>query len=201
MKVTKELIQKYWEDRCTPKEKEVIEHWLAAKARESTDLDLATMDRSEDRVWDRFNENIIPDYRKPTKVIPLYKKVARYAAAACLAAMFFGAGYFVDKETSDQVVQNEQKKDRGLRIYGENGAYAKIPGDAFKLSFEGQLRLHNGSNSLKTVIVGEMIHILEPGKSYYLNGSVDGSSMLAINSKSDMDRYLKGDFRLAVIKS
>ncbi|MEM6736535.1 MAG: hypothetical protein AAF620_10755 [Bacteroidota bacterium] len=201
MKVTEKLIQKYWENKCTPDEKKAIEMWLASREREATDLDLATMNKVEDRVWNKLNENIDGDQKEETKIVPLYKKITRYAAAACIAIAIFAAGrYSTSLEYNELTSQESTNEEQGLMIYGGNGTSGKLSGNAFMLSFDGQLRLYNGSNNLKTIVVGDVTYVLEPKKSYFIHGNVEKSSMIASNFLANENIPLEGYFGLLVIK-
>lgn len=195
MKITPELLKKYFDGHCTSDEKAFVESWIPGNEDILAKMTEEKVAWHTSRIWNRLQS----DMKREGRTIPLYKKITRYAAAAAVTLMAFGAGYFVDKGTTIQIAQEKPKEDQGLVVYGGNGAYGTLPGNTFQLSFEGQLKLYNTSNSFKTVIVGDITHILEPNKSYYINGSVDSSSMIASNTSLGIP--LEGDFKLAVIKS
>ncbi|MEM6735321.1 MAG: hypothetical protein AAGC64_12065 [Bacteroidota bacterium] len=193
MKITHELLQKYARGQCNLVEEAAIEAWLQSEESESSDLSSVEIANMQTRMMKNFEQ------RQTTKVIPLYKKFARFAAAAAVILMAFGAGYFVDKGHSEQIVRKEVKEDDGIIIYGANGVSGRIPGESFKLNFDGQLKLFNPSNSIKTVVVGLVTYILKPQKDYYIYGNIDNSSILVGNFEKPI--RLEGHFGISVVKS
>ncbi|MEM6735337.1 MAG: hypothetical protein AAF620_04630 [Bacteroidota bacterium] len=195
MKITHELLEKYARGECTLAEESAIEAWFQSEESESSEFSPSEIENIRALMLVNIEE------KQGYKVIPLYKKFTRYAAAAAVILMAFGAGYFVDKGTTDQIVQNELKDEQGLTIYGGNGGFGKIPGESFRLSFDGHLRLFNGSDSFKTIIVGEITYILEPNKSYFLQGDENSSTLIANSHRLNESNPLEGDFYISVIKS
>ena len=199
MKVTKQLLEKYWKNACSPEEKAAVENWLSSPEEETTDLDFATMDRAENRVWQQLSKEMSgnPVNSKP---ITSYKKIARYATAACLALAFFSAGYFLglqDSPSEPTVALNETKQQ--LHISTSLGKVTKIDSDKIDLSFKGMLQLYNASISQKMITCGTKTFVLEPFEVYYLSGSDSNPSFIkevGSNGHIDLTGLLTGHFRI-----
>lgn len=194
MKVTPELLKKYANDQCTPEEKAFLESWIPGNEDILVKMLPEKVAMYRLREWNRLQLQI----KGQGRVIPLYKKITRYATAACIAIVFFGAGYLYKGNTS-QIAQKELKEKQGIIVYGENGNSGSILGESFKLNFDGALKLFNNSNSVKTIVVGEMTYVLEPQKTYFITGNISSSSLMTISDNYKDRISLKGYF--GIIKS
>ena len=195
IKVDNKLIKKYHLGLCSPQEEEAVSKWLES-SEFNEELILESNVDHKQVMW----QNISKDLNLTgTKVVPLYKKVIKYASVACLIMGVFFAGRY--STTDIPIYEITKVQQSTLLVYGGNGTYAKIPGDNFSLQFDGQLKLYNGSSSIKTVKVGNASYTLEPFKSYVLMGDIEKSSLIASLGFESMDEYggLKGDFSVKVI--
>jgi len=94
-RVDGKLLEKYYTGRCTPEERKWVEAWLkSAETDEASDLPEDIKMAHKEQMWHNIMGEI--DIAEPAvKTIPIYKKVIHYAAAACVAFLLVGAGYFV----------------------------------------------------------------------------------------------------------
>ncbi|MEM8895549.1 MAG: hypothetical protein AAGC88_13290, partial [Bacteroidota bacterium] len=106
------------------------------------------------------------------KVVPLTTRLARYAAAACLALVIFIGGRLSVSDATANIVENKAPKDL-LYIFGGNGVKSDISGDDLKVNFNGQIKLHNVSLFSKRIALGDTSFVLQPYQHYYLKGSQD----------------------------
>jgi len=202
MRVDSELLQKYHAGLCTPEEEKTVESWLASgEYLESLDLTETEKTAHKEHMWQQI---IGATKHTQVKVIPLYKKIIQYAAAACFIIAVFFAGRISTFDSTPIVSKTSQNEQANFLVYGGNGAYAKIPGDEFNVQFDGQLKLFNGSTSDKTIIVGTTSYTLEPQQTYILMGNKQESSLIAnIDFGVERGLYhdLKGDFSIKVLRS
>jgi len=89
-----DLLQKYYAGLCTPEEKKIVETWLqSAETDEAPDLSDDIKMAHKEQMWQHIMGEI--DIVQPAaNAVWTYKKVIRYAAAACVAFLLVGAGYF-----------------------------------------------------------------------------------------------------------
>lgn len=196
-KIDKKLLQKYFNGNCSEAEKAIVEVWLASdEYDEPLTLDEPTKKVLKSSMW----ENISADmgFSKTTRVIPLYSKLIRYAAAACVIFAIFFAGRLSVNKTHANPVVDKAPKDQ-LYIYGGSGAKGSLPGQAFKLKFDGRIKLFNGSLGLKKIQVGDEQFVLKSYQSYYLSGTVEKPTLFD-SKRFPYDHFeeiaLKGDFSI-----
>ncbi|MDO5968261.1 hypothetical protein Q4Q35_00435 [Flavivirga aquimarina] len=203
MKVDNTLLEKYYNGFCSKVEQDIVEKWLASnKFDNSNPLDLPTGESKEahkKKIWQDISQSLPST---TVKIIPLYKKLTRYAAAACFIMGVFFAGRY-SKINNTTIVAQEiaaKQKSHDLLVYGGNKAYAKIQGDTFNLQFDGRLKLYNSSTSVKTIKVSNVTYTLEPRQTYYLLGNNNKSTLIANNVRYDsapeIFSVLKGDFSI-----
>jgi len=111
--VNEEIIKKYIKGDCTPKEKERVEVWLQSTTVPNETDYAKEFAASRDRIWNEIREDIP---QKQNKVIPLYKTLTRYAAAACLAVGLFAGGYFI-------LEQEQRQLDYRIQVNCDNQQY------------------------------------------------------------------------------
>ena len=198
MKITKELLQKYASGQCTIEEKQELHNWLDQNETITEGFNEEEISLELNRRWLAISRKL--NFSEESKVIPLYKKFIPYAAAACfVVAVFFAGRYSV--LSNNIAVETNTQESSNLLVYGGNGTCAKVPGDVFSLHFDGQLKLYNGSSSIKTVKVGDVTYSLKPLQTYILMGNNQKSSLIASVGFEDEQSFggLKGDFSVSVI--
>ncbi len=175
MKVTPELLRRYSRGECTEAEIQMVERWLASTDDDAT-LSEEEIGNSPERIQDKLFPALFRTEDRPkgkAPVVPLYKIVMRYAAAACLAIGIFFAGHLSGRQSvsyATEIKQGKQLTDV-LYIYGGDGTYGQVDGSKYRLRFEGTLRLHNTAQASKQIVCGEQEFTVEPHRTYFLSGS------------------------------
>ena len=200
MKVTAELIKKYHLGLCTPEEALAVEGWLNSALKEDSILTDAELEMMGTNVWESVLGNIKPNQ---TKTIPLYQRVVRYSAAACLVFASFSGGYLLRPyvSTTEAAVASADTKGQ-LVIYHNNGKSTRIPAGRYDLRFHGSLKLYNGSDTPMFVSCGVKTLLLEPWQTYYLSGSDENHSLDSgrhIANHDDLAQNLSGDFTVLLV--
>ncbi|MEM9673247.1 MAG: hypothetical protein ACFB15_20265 [Cyclobacteriaceae bacterium] len=194
MKVTAELIKKYHLGRCSPEEALAVEQWLNSSLKQEESL-LADneLEGMETNVWRSLSPFLDGE---PTKVVPLHKRVLRYAAVACLIIGAFFIGYFAALPSAQaNTVKKDSRLTDVLYIYGGEGAYGIMNRDRYQVRFEGTLRLHNSAHAPKHIVCGEQEFTLEPHKTYILSGSDQNAHLTDERRLQDTyNAQLKGGF-------
>ena len=195
MEITPALLEKYQLGTCTPDEKKAVEKWLDDTCDVPKDVPSTTTKAMSASVWTKVSGTIATDIA-PT--IPLYRKVVRYAAAACiLCAVFFAGRFSVDSVKADPVPKNPLKDH--LFIFGGDEAQAHILGESFEVKFDGTIKLYNSGFTPKTIQVGDTSIILSSQKKYYLTRSFENPK-LRIHTSPTFGKgqavTLSGDFSI-----
>ncbi|MEM9721240.1 MAG: hypothetical protein AAGA10_18400 [Bacteroidota bacterium] len=200
MNITPQLLERYHLGTCTEAERAAVEAWLVSIADEPSDLSEASQERMETNIWQLLASQISP---QPTKVVPLYMRLSRYAAVAIIMLGIFFSGYFSGVHNATYAKTTAAKtgiilKDL-LYVTGGDGAFGIVAGDRFIAKFEGRIKLHNSSDKQKIIICGEKEFVLAPLQTYYLSGSEAHPSL--VNSMQLKDIYndvkqLEGDFSI-----
>ncbi|MEM6845823.1 MAG: hypothetical protein AAF632_26675 [Bacteroidota bacterium] len=202
MIITKELLRRFHEGLCTEEERRAVERWLSTPDDIPAEVDLdATriFEESRESVWAKITDmqsELTPSSREgePRKVIPLHRRVSRYAAVACIIIGIFAAGFSTGftfaKPSVDTVKQSKQLITSSglLHIYGGNGVYGVVTEDHYRVEFEGRLALYNEAQHSKRIVCGEQEFTLEPRRTYYLSGS-HRQAILVIDEDWGMDTY------------
>lgn len=199
-----ELLQKYYAGRCTPEEKQRIEAWLeSGETDETPDLPDEIKSLHKEQMW----QNIMAGMERPaaaTNVTTLYKKVIRYAAAACVAVGIFAGGYYYgiqNADTQNKTTAITAKHTNQLHISATSDKVAKIDGDQFQISYDGHLQLYTAANSEMTIHIGEQSYLLEPMQFYYLTGSsenpnINDGGKLSLDESMVFERRNNGNFTI-----
>ncbi|MEM0940419.1 MAG: hypothetical protein AAF600_14410 [Bacteroidota bacterium] len=200
MEVNRDLLKRYANGQCRTEEKKHVEDWLLEQDFISGSFDQARIRKELNLSWVAIESHMEKEVR--TKIIPLYTKFTRYAAAACLAIVIFFAGrYSTSLEENQLASQEKTPEEQGLMVYGGNGAFTQLNGDSFNLNFDGSLKVYNRSGEQKTIVVGNVTYTLEPNKKYYLLGNANSSSLIVSNRQLNDFNPLVGDFDIFIIRS
>ncbi|MEM6841400.1 MAG: hypothetical protein AAF632_04185 [Bacteroidota bacterium] len=200
MKISRELLKKYAQGACTDEERAAVEAWLASEDTfEDTSYDAIFIPQK-----DSIRENLLArlggkwpsstSESERARVVPLYQRLSRYAAAACVVIGTFFLGYFASPPSAqaDTVKKPKHLTDL-LYIYGGNGAYTKMNATRYRVKFEGRLKLYNDADQPKQLVCGEQEFTLEPHRAYFLSGS----NQNALLTKDQGQPYsLEGDFSI-----
>ena len=183
MKITPELLEKYQLGKCTTEEKTIVEAWLEDTSYIPRDVLKTTISSMSTSVWTKITKTINTDNSGSghnATIIPLHKRLTKYAAAACiLLVTFFGGRFSADTASATTTVE-KAKRDH-LYIYGGDGTNGKLPGNNFKINFDGTVKLYNESLYKKNIQVGDTSFVLGPQQIYYLKGSVEKPTLWSDN--------------------
>ncbi|GAA3627355.1 hypothetical protein [Flavivirga jejuensis] len=198
MKITKELLKKYNQGKCTDAEKKEIELWLLVEDDHMT-LSEEEFGDSIQNIKQKLHTTLF-EHQSKSKVLPLYRTVMRYTAVACFIIAVFFAGRFSTTSNTSMAEAITEQQSNNLFVYGGDETHVKITGDVFSLQFNGSLKLNNDSKSKKTIKVGDNTYILIPKQTYYLMGNNHKSTLIADNtphrSVPKIFSMLKGDFSI-----
>ncbi|MEM6737295.1 MAG: hypothetical protein AAGC64_12685 [Bacteroidota bacterium] len=209
-RITPELLKRYYSDGCTQEEKRLVEQWIELEDEEDSmnEISASAHDMIQKGAWEKIQQKVqlnqIVD--EGSKVIPLYKKLTRYAAAACLAMAIFAAGrYSSNSQSKDPLTATQRLDKKGyLTVFGGNGAQGKIQGETFDISLNGELKLFNSSAYTMSVHCGERVYEIEPKRTYYLSGNEERSSLISSENLANsqfQDFRLEGYFLVRNVKS
>ncbi|MEM0940762.1 MAG: hypothetical protein AAGI25_13365 [Bacteroidota bacterium] len=212
MTITKELLKRYHQGLCTKEEKRTVEKWLndaddasflfhsEAEKKFQTHQDLIWSKMTKEAPELNISKSRSSHQEMPT--IPLYHSVVRYAAAvSILLVTFFGGRFSASSVKATEIVGKNQRD--MLYIYGGKGVGGYVQGQEFKIKFDGQVKLFNGSLVEKTINVGRKAFTLNAYCTYYLRGSTDSPTLLDNDHLPEeaFKNNLKGDFSILRINN
>ena len=106
MNISKALIEKYHDGRCTPDEKKAVEAWLFDE--DAPTEPIASLLPDEEKIqlreamWQDI-ETVLPS-RKPPRIVVFFRPVWRQAAAVLLIALLGGAAFYLGRQPADSGV-------------------------------------------------------------------------------------------------
>lgn len=189
---------------CTEEERQIIQRWIETLDDPSLNLKTDTEPEfDEDYTWSKMAQGL-PELENrmsvaKAKPIQLFKNSMKYAAAACFVLVVFFGGRFSAGTATASPTPKDPTSDH-LFIYGGNGAKGNLSGDAFKVAFDGTIKLYNNGLSNKTIIVGDSSFTIEPRKNYYLTGNPEYPKLKDYNYETEggyrQDELLEGDLSI-----
>lgn len=206
MRVTKELLKRYGQGLCTEQEKKEIEKWFDTLDDPSLRLGKSIRPTPDpELIWYKIHQEVPKlkrtlNFRRASNIV-LLNNFARYAAAACFALLMFFGG----RLTAPSAVAKDTPKDPTaghLFIAGLNEAKVNLPGDIFRVGFDGTIKLYNNSMVSKTIQVGDTSLILDPYQSYLLSGTTQQPKLIGNNDQiSGITEHIEldGDFSVLLI--
>ncbi|MEM9392099.1 MAG: hypothetical protein AAGA02_16595 [Bacteroidota bacterium] len=181
MKITKKLLERHGLGLCTDEEKKAIEQWFDTLDDPSLDLKIEGKPEFEkEYTWSKMTQAIpqLEDRMNlgKAKQIQFVKNMMRYAAAACFVIGVFFVGR-VSVGTAYAIEPKDPTADH-LFIFGYKDAIGNLPGNNFKIKFDGSLRLYNNSVAPKRINVGDTSFMLTSRKSHYLIGNSQNPELI-----------------------
>jgi len=191
-KVDGELLEKYYSGMCNANERKIVEEWLASDAYDQP-LDLPDHIKASQKahIWRHVMEDV---GQSKTKVIPLFKKIARYAAIACLfiAVGIVGNAILNNASSNNQMAYKnpdsrltEQAQTYKISFTLSSKSKVSISNNSGKcgttITFSGKMTLANklsegAQYTLKTTNGTERTVNLRQNTSYYVFTTTDGKS-------------------------
>ncbi|MEM0940808.1 MAG: hypothetical protein AAGI25_13595 [Bacteroidota bacterium] len=180
MKITKELLKRHSMGLCSAEENKAVEEWFAVQDDEKIDLKILDDEKfnpEEKIIWSQLSEAVpeLTGYRG--KTITLYRTIARYAAAACIIFLAFFGGRYSTGTAKASPAPDDLTADH-LFIFGYKGAIGNLPGNNFKIEFDGSLRLYNNSMAIKKINIGDTSFMLLSKKDHYLTGDTQNPELI-----------------------
>ena len=183
MKITQELLEKYWNGDCTEEELSAIKKWLDSTEEESLDTtNELRSDKAQASVWSRLSKDIRKEDDSRKIIRWPYPLKFNHYAAACLLLLLLGLGYFL-KYSPDAMLNagfNDATK-LVLRI-PEQKKMALVDQNC-KVQFSGVLSLYNPTSSEKKITCNDKIYTLAAGEKYIIDSrypNLQTSSMRVI---------------------
>ena len=153
MKITPELLKKYSEGNCTEDEIRLVESWLS-----SLDDDAVLSDKEiGDSIYNIRTKlhTTLSDSGSGSKVIPLYKKVMRYASAVIIllfvgvAAYYYLHGFDPDAG-DDQISLQEFRHIKTQR--GQKRTIDLPDGSTIRLNYESELKIPEKFSGVERIV-------------------------------------------------
>ncbi|MEM6893795.1 MAG: hypothetical protein AAF554_08910 [Bacteroidota bacterium] len=172
--MNKSLLTKYYNNSCTDVEKKAVEAWLKADDLDES-LSISTKEKIEikEEIWEsiRSKNNL-----KTGRVLRLIRKSLKVAAAACIIFASFLGGR-VSANVNAPTINSPTKLNEHLYIYSGKKSYGNLPGELFKVQFDGRLRFYNASKKTQKLMVGDSVFTLHPKQNYYLIGNTESAEL------------------------
>ena len=142
-KVDSKLLKKYFDGGCTDEEKKAVEAWLeSGHYHEPLNLPDKTKGYYKELMWKNISAGFGP--ATAPKVVPLHKKMMRYAAVVIIflsvgAAAYFYLNHLDPDRTLDPVAQDDH---RTIETQRGQKRTVKLPdGSTIRLNYESQIKV------------------------------------------------------------
>ncbi|MEM6526375.1 MAG: FecR domain-containing protein [Bacteroidota bacterium] len=140
MKITPELLERYELGKCTPQEQRFVEEWLDDVDYTPDDVSSESSKAMSNSVWK--NVSVKTGAKKAGQVIPLHRRITRYAAAVVLlSALSFSVYYLA---SSDLIFSESQVAEVYQKVQTQRGEKrtVKLPdGSKIRMNYETELRV------------------------------------------------------------
>ncbi|MEM6735952.1 MAG: hypothetical protein AAGC64_04190 [Bacteroidota bacterium] len=203
MKITAELLERYWNEECSEEECKAVESWLESTKTEPDQLDELQVSDSKNNVWNDLRKSIGKE-EKTEEVLfnPSPHTYFKYAVA-CLLLLVLGAGYFIKYSGNSLYEFSSEEQSQLVLSIPEQDKVALVDQGCI-VQFEGVLSLHNPTPSKKSIICNGKTYLLEAGEKYLIDSrypNLQTSSMrvmreFIINDFVRTDYYSKSSFQL-----
>ena len=164
MKVTRELLRRYSQSKCTEAEIRIVENWLIS-ADDDAFLSDEEIGNSPEKIKAKLFFSLFGSKQK-VPLVPLYKKFTRYAAVACLVMLSFGVGYWMNPRnasgsggleenvTAHQVAGLKYKATEHSKIV----SISNVEEGETLLRFDGDLIIVNDGPTDQNLVVSSATH-------------------------------------------
>ncbi|MEM6526142.1 MAG: hypothetical protein AAF693_20265 [Bacteroidota bacterium] len=182
MKITKELLKRHGMGLCTTEEKKAVEEWFdRLEGPMMSTRSFQEIEENKKETWNKLSK-MVPELdghvaTDRLKSIPLYYKVTRYVAAACIIFIAFFGGRYSTGTVNANPAPKDPTADH-IYIFGAKGAVGNLPGNQFMIEFDGAIKLYNNSISPKNIIVGDTSFMITSRKDFYLVGSTENPELI-----------------------
>ncbi|MEM8765095.1 MAG: hypothetical protein AAGD88_14855 [Bacteroidota bacterium] len=177
MKITNELLKKYAEGRCTDEEKALIEKWMTSDTSADEEVFIGEFEPHKESAWKSILVKVTEKHPDTISIFRTFIKVS--AAASILFATFLGGR--VSANVNVPTTNSSSKFKEQLYIYSGKIPYGNLPGELFKVQFDGRLRLYNASKKTQRLMVGDSVFTLHPERNYFLTGSTESAELTSLS--------------------
>ena len=167
MKISKALLARYAQKKCTEKERLFVENWLNSYETLDNVKEDGQFDKHKEEAWDYIAKT---NGFGNSKVTSLSKTIFKYAAVACIIFGAFVSGRVSASSNPDRTIKSIEYEEH-LYLTGGSDLQANLYGNRFKVKFRGTLQLYNASQKEQTIISGDSTFVLIPQRIYFLTGS------------------------------
>ena len=144
MKITPELLQKYASGDCTDQERLTIERWLPSDADKTDSLSDDFLNKETALIWDAISKDIeLP--KKIDSKITIYKKIAPYAAVACVTLLVSVLFFFPTKAKDANISKGF------LYVYSTQNEITKTKAEHCNITYSGTIIISNTSSEVKSI--------------------------------------------------
>ncbi|MEO0554740.1 MAG: hypothetical protein AAF149_16155 [Bacteroidota bacterium] len=189
MKITKELLKRHGMGLCTTEERKAVEEWFdRLEGPMMSTRSFQEIEENKEATWNKLTR-LAPELESSagpdnSHTIPLNHRIVRYAAAVSIILVTFFGGRFSAGKAEASPAPEDPSADH-LFITGGDGGKGNLPGDTFRIQFDGTIKLFNNAITPKIILVGDTTFVLDSQKEYYLSGNDE-------NARLDYDNYMSG---------
>lgn len=204
MKITPDLLKKYAAGDCTEAERLEVEQWLSKYEDLSTSLPRQKLDTERKQVWQNLSANISAGNK--TKVIPLYKKVTRYAVAVVLfLSVGVSAYFYLDHlDPWGTGVPTASQDYRNIVTQRGQKRTVNLPdGSTIRLNYESQLKVPGKfTSSERMVFLTGHAHFdiaKDPGRPFIIY--TENSKTRVLGTSFDVKTYADSEHTEIIVAS
>ncbi|MEM1339254.1 MAG: hypothetical protein AAGF96_15955 [Bacteroidota bacterium] len=173
MKITNELLKKYAEGQCTDEEKAHIEKWMTSATTADEEVFVKEFEPHKESTWRSI---LVKVTEKHPETLSIFRTVIKVSAAASILFAAFLGGR-VSANVNLPTPDSSLKLNEHLYIYSGKRSYGNLPGELFKVQFDGRIRLYNASKKTQKLMVGDSVFTLHPERNYFLTGSTESPEL------------------------
>ncbi|MEM9528335.1 MAG: hypothetical protein AAGA31_17110 [Bacteroidota bacterium] len=174
MKITNELLKKYAKGKCTDEERTLIEKWMTSDTTSEEEIFIEEFEPHEESIWKSI---LVKVTEKNPDTISIFRTFIKVSAAASILFATFLGGRVSANVNVPTTTNSPAKLNEHLYIYSGKKSYGNLPGELFKVQFDGRLRLYNASKKTQKLMVGDSLFTLHPERNYFLTGSTERAEL------------------------
>ncbi|MEM9389362.1 MAG: FecR domain-containing protein [Bacteroidota bacterium] len=139
MPISPDLLKKYLDNQCTPEERKKVEEYLALEKNATSDLPDELAEEMKVNFWTNISSEI--ENKHTTRVIPLHKRIMRYAA---VAVILFAIGFFTYRTASNKFFEDSVEVSVALKTIttqrGEKRTVTLPDGSTVRMNYETEIQ-------------------------------------------------------------
>ncbi|MEM1408848.1 MAG: FecR domain-containing protein [Bacteroidota bacterium] len=139
MPISPDLLKKYLDNQCTPEERKKVEEYLALEKNATSDLPDELAEEMKANFWTNISSEI--ENKHTTRVIPLHKRIMRYAA---VAVILFAIGFFTYRTASNKFFEDSVEVSVALKTIttqrGEKRTVTLPDGSTVRMNYETEIQ-------------------------------------------------------------